>query len=314
VQLRDYGDEMYRSPRSGPTTEEPKKYQQVGPLNPALVLPPALLSRALQSLREDELWQTGGLEFARAFAIFLALLFDLCREGIDRRFVGDVIILQIGKNNFLLALYGELELEIRFDQELLEGIELRASTKYSRRLIDKVDHSRVREDVVQSCRRRFRVSPTSSPLVGVLLSILWNCPYCPDLVVPFEHKWRSRIIRIVSRKEDTQSTTALQREIEMHPRRVLALKGWCGGKIIHPVSRLGNISQLKMLFSTAADLGTNEAKGFQIEQLRDVRNYDGYTPLMIARLFGQSAATELLISSGAVEYSRDFYGRLCGRN
>ena len=122
--------------------------------------------------------------------------------------------------------------------------------------------------------------------------------------MPFQHKYRSKILKHICTKESDTSCAALDVELAVRKERILGLTGWCGGNILNPASRLGNVRQLKSLLTAIEGLAPE--RRFAV---LNTRNRDGYTPLMIARSFRQRSAVDLLSEAGAGEDPFDYFGR-----
>lgn len=286
----------------------PQRYPLAGSLQPRTALPPCLLSRAIESFDHDESWQGSGIDHTRGFAIFLAVLLDLCRSIFNQYWDGETKLFQQDVSQFVIEAYGRVELSLTFAAGKLKCICLSPlSVGPARRSCQVIEWSTARDQAVDCCRTRHLTSRVSPPVVSALVSLLWNCPYCPSLNAPFEHKWRTRIIDAVCKKEDDAGCSVLEAELVKRKERVLGLRGWCGGTVLHPASRLGNTRQLGILLTAIGDLSAGRRS-----TLLNVRNRDGYTPLMISRFYGQTGAAELLSAAGGTADPLDYFGNEVG--
>lgn len=283
-----------------------RRFVAVGPENPIVQLPPGLLSKAI-----DLTSRLGSPEWKRPeFIAFLAVIFDLCRNVFGQEQLGKTAILRVSPDHTILQAYGNFEIDPVFEYGHLHRICLRPLVNPNAFIEDDpTGWKKERDEVIRHSQKKLALSGNRSTIARAVLPILWNCPYCPSLNSSFQHKWRAVLLGFSCRYENDDSLSEIENEIKAHP-RLFMIRGWCGGNILHPSSRLGNVRHLQLLLSSLESGVLQKRLGVSPSKIINLRNCDGCTPLMIAQLYKQELAAKILLEAGAISGIPDVFGNV----
>lgn len=281
-----------------------------GPENPARVLAPALLSRSIAAFETIQATGIAGTQNQAGFIMLLAIVFDICRTVFSKYEEGPVGIVQGGRGEYLVAIYCKFLLTSEVSGGTVRNIYLsRCSLDGDKHPAVLSEWKELRHLIAASVEpHSIRKSLIGqNPIAKAATDILRNCPYCPASTISSLHKWRSKVVNLVCRPETQQTVAELKLELKSRP-RLLALRGWCGGNVLHPCCRLGNIQQLRLLLDSISSQETQQKVPIVSFDLIDGRNLDGCTPLYIARQYKQTEAAQIMLDAGADPTIPDRFG------
>jgi hypothetical protein len=273
-----------------------------GPESPVRVLPPALLSRAIKAF---EIIQAREPALALAkidFLTLLAILFDLCRTVFTENKSGPIAIYETDQMRYSLAIYGTLSLTPTLDDGIIRSIHLWPCSYTEGKRSEvfggwrDLKHSIVA--VVDGSAFSTTATARHGAIVRAAASVLRGCPYYPPAAARSIHKWRTKLVNLVCTPETIGSVAALAREVASRP-RLFTVRGWCGGNVLHPCCRLGNVQQLQLLLEAIYSESVHKKARIQPTELIEGKNLDGCTPLYVARQYAQPEAARIMLEAGA---------------
>lgn len=273
-----------------------------GSLHPVAVFPPGLLSRTVSFFEKSP--EARDLDSATAsFCDVLAAVLDLGRSVFGVRRKEEVAVRIDAATGTPRLIYGNVQLSVRAADNLMKTVMLEPATSCTS-YRSSTTWKGTRDAVLDYFERPSRKG-TIHGLGRTGIQVLYNCPYYPAATARSAHKWRFKIIDLVSRRETPEAIDRFAEEVALHP-IALELVGWCGGVILHPCCRLGNLRQLEVLLKAVRS--GNARRGSTIDQFINWRNLDGCTPFFAARLYGQQEAAEMMLNAGADPQIPDRFG------
>ena len=272
------------------------------PMHPLAVFPPGLLSRTVSFFEKSP--EARDVDSAAAsFCDVLAAVLDLSRSVFGVRREEEVAVRIDPATGTPRLIYGDVQLSVRAANDLMKTVVLEPATS-SPSYLSSTTWEGTRDAVLDYFERPSRKG-TIHGLGRTGIQVLYNCPYYPAATAGSAHKWRFKIINMVSRRESPEAIDRFAEEVALHP-IALDLVGWCGGVILHPCCRLGNLRQLEVLLKAVRS--GNARRGSTIDQFVNWRNLDGCTPFFTARFYGQQEAAEMMINAGADPQIPDRFG------
>jgi hypothetical protein len=133
--------------------------------------------------------------------------------------------------------------------------------------------------------RGTRITSACAPELRIGLEVLQNCPYLSELEYHYSHKLRGRLIRTIDHPENRKSVNEMAMLLSRHP-PLLKIVGWCGGSPLHVCSRLGNWQQIDWILRSLDDPTFRRRGRLDPLGLVQQANLDGYTPILLAEMFG----------------------------
>jgi hypothetical protein len=271
----------------------------VGPENPVRILPPGLLSRSLSAFEAFQKRSPYGPFSSLNLLELLAIVFDLCRDEFGKKRTGKIEVFENSRNEALLLLYENLALSPEIDNGIVKRITLRQASLIDESFNVSLGWKSLMQDTTVRIRGRSALEVHSDQSISAAAAtVIKHCPYYPPSTAGFLNKWRNRLLKLVCTPETSETIADLALEIENRP-RLLKLTGWCGGTVLHPCCRLGNLGQLQLLLRTIQEREVQRRIGLTRTELLNWRNVDGCTPFFIAKLYGQRSAACMMLEAGA---------------
>jgi hypothetical protein len=272
-----------------------------GPEDPARVLAPALLSRSIAAFESTQAEEVARTLDQADFTMLLAIVFDICRTVFDNYEEGPVDIVQDNLGEYWIAIYSKFLLTADVSAGMVRNIYL------SRQFLSTGKHTAVLskwKELRHLIAASLEPHSISKSLIGnkaitkAASDILRNCPYYPASTVSSLHKWRYKAVNLVCTPETQQTVAELSLELKSRP-RLLTVRGWCGGNVLHPCCRLGNVQQLRVLLDSISSREIQHKISIFPSDLIDGQNLDGCTPFYIARQYKQAEAAQVMLDAGA---------------
>ena len=259
----------------------------VGTTHLIRLLPPSLLQKAVKAGEQFSLHQAATPINRLTFIELLAILFDSCRNVFGSDLQGETLILRSDAGDFSLIAYGRVQVKPKYRDGRLDHIVVRIAddlahyTNYA-----SSQWQEIRDQVNQIMFKRNKNLGEPEPIISAALSVLHNCPYVGNERHNYSHKWRASLIAMVCEKEDARTVIDFKQELWRRP-QMLKVIGWCGGNVLHPCSRLGNIRQVESVLNALGDRDFLARFRAPPQEVIMRRNHDGYTPRIVAEIFGQ---------------------------